>query len=190
MLYKENVSYPNGIPAISLSGTKDDLNEAVYLLKVLFRYITERDVHGWMGEEIKASMEHLIEEAASFNGAASEILRRQGELFTPDAVNHYYKKTLRGSGDIQYSVDDYIYNDEFYDVEDRPITFWTNTISEREEVKRRLQMYQNKMTKDLQSINSLALMDREFIKNPLLTGDEIIRFLDMTENIVESHNEN
>lgn len=185
----ENVLYPNKKIAFVLTGTEDELDEAVYLFEALFHYIEGRAEYGWTESERDAAMKMLAEDAQRLKGEAALIIKMQSNLFTIDVINKYYKKVLRGKGNIHYSVDDYIYNDEFYDVADDPITFWTNTIAEREYVKLRLQQYQNRMMGDLKGLNSLALMDREFIKNPLLTGDEIIRFLDMTEEILDFHKE-
>ena len=184
---KEAILYPDKKYAFRLEGTIDELDEAVYLFEDIFKYIKNRAAYGWTQKEINESMEMLADRVRDHSGQAKEIIEKQDEYFTIDAVNKNYKKVLRGRGDIRYSVDEYLYNDEFYDVADRPIVFWTNTIKERELVKMRLSDFQKKMTKDLRS---LSFMDEEFIKNPLLTGDEIISYLDTTEEILDLHKTN
>lgn len=181
---QEDVFYPNGDFAFTLTGTEDELDEVVYLFQALFHYIEHRKDHGWTEDEQKKSMEYLTEEVNNLDGNCAKIILQQDKIFEIDSVNKYYKKVLRGEGDIRYSVDEYLYNEEYYDVEDKPITFWTNTISEREYVISRLSSYQKKMFFNLRALSE---MDKEFIKNPLLTGDDIIRYLDTSESIVTLH---
>lgn len=189
---REDIFYNNGEFAFLMTGTMDDIDEAAYLFEAIYQYISNRKEHGWTEDEISRCMKKVTSDAEGLSGNAAAILLKQDELFTPDAINKFYKKVLRGQGDIKYNVDEYLYNEEYYGINDDPITFWTNSLKERDEVNRRLNDFENKILSlaSVQAIRSAASIGKEFISNKLLTADEILRYLDTTENIVTMQRKN
>ena len=162
--------------AVAIYGNQNDRDEVAYLLESLFYYVDKRASHGWTEEERNKVKNKIHEDVEKMHGSADNIIAMQKALYTLDVINDYYCNELHGTGDIDYNVEDYIYNTEVYSISDDPIEFWSNTIEEREKVERAIEELEQKalMAGDL---SMLVKFDKQFIDNPNVTGNDILKYI-------------